>query len=264
MQFSVALLRRIEDELGVTMTEPTVMPESTRGQVGIIHIRVADADRAVGFFSQLFGWEADPFRGAYTAHYVVNSSILTVLSDDPSLPPVLLFFPVSDVAAAVRRAEELGGRVVSSEITDGGGWARVADDQGMVLGLWRPGDGRRGSPPTREPTGEVGYLTLDMPDTVRGRAFYSEMFGWRFDESGTSDGAHVTNTDLPLGIHRTEAAQGVHLFFRVADLDAAAARVRDLGGHSGEPQVAGAAGSSAECSTDLGDAFTLWQPAPGY
>ena len=37
-----------------------------------------------------------------------------------------------------------------------------------LIHIWR-----RGSPPTREPTGEVGYLTLDMPDTVRGRAFYS-------------------------------------------------------------------------------------------
>lgn len=247
----------------MTTTE-TIDTGIRAGQVGIIHVRVGEADRAAAFFGELFGWQSDPYRDeAFTAHYVINTTILTVLTDDPQAPPVRLFFPVANVAGAVGQVEELGGRVVESELSDGGGWARVEDDQGVPLGVWRPGDSRYGDhTPTARATGEVGYLTIGVPDTARGRAFYSGLLGWRFDPPQPNDYHHVSSTELPLGIVRQDSPS-VELYFRIRDLEAMTARVRELGGDV-EPTTESPSGLGAVCTDDQGTTFNLWQPAPGY
>src|SRR5438105_7134287 len=135
-QFAIALWRRIEEELGMTISDTDAL---TTGQLGIVHLRVADADRAYAFFHGLLDWQSEPFREGFTAHYIVNTRRLTVLTDDPDAPPVRLFFPMNDVARGVELVTELGGRVDNQEVAaDGGGWARVRDSQGIPLGLWRP------------------------------------------------------------------------------------------------------------------------------
>src|SRR5205807_3658825 len=123
---------------------------------------VPDADRAFAFFRGLLGWDSERHdEQGFTAHYVVNTSVLTVLTDDPQAPPVRLFFPVTDLDAAVRQVEALGGAVDETD----GEWARVNDGQGTPLGVWRPtgryGDHAEGAIP---PSGEVGYITLHVPD----------------------------------------------------------------------------------------------------
>lgn len=112
---------------------------------------------------------------------------------------------------------------------------------------------------------ELGYLTLDLPDTARGRAFYGALFAWRFEDGPAGAGyAHVHNTRLPVGLAPAEGrSPGANLYFRVADLDAALRRVEALGGKHDEP-VASASGRSASCADDQGAPFQLWQPAPGY
>ena len=53
------------------------------------------------------------------------------------------------------------------------------------------------------------------------------------------------------------------MWFKVSDIRAAVARVRDLGGHADQPQES-PSGWSAACRDDQGTLFNLWQPAPGY
>lgn len=52
------------------------------------------------------------------------------------------------------------------------------------------------------------------------------------------------------------------LYFQVGDIRAAVARVRDLGGHAGEPEKA-PYGWGAECRDDQGGAFGLLQLGAG-
>ena len=104
--------------------------------LGIVHVKVSDADHAFAFHRELLGWQSEPYReGGFTAHYIVNTSVLTVLTDNPDAAPVRLFFPVGDVGAGVRTVEELGGAVTASAIhADGGGWAEADRGQGGAIG----------------------------------------------------------------------------------------------------------------------------------
>ena len=114
---------------------------------------------------------------------------------------------------------------------------------------------------------ELGYLTVPVADLRRSRAFFEGLFGWRFDAEPANEGyAHVENTTLPMGlVANAEQAglAGVDLHFRVADVRASVARVRELGGEASEP-VEYASGWNSECRSDGGARFHLWQPSAGY
>ncbi|MQA01096.1 MAG: bleomycin resistance protein [Dehalococcoidia bacterium] len=114
---------------------------------------------------------------------------------------------------------------------------------------------------------ELGYLTLPVADLERSKAFFEGLFGWRFDAAPANEGyAHVENTALPMGLVADAELAGreaVDLYFRVDDLDAMVARVRELGGEASDPMEY-ASGGNSECRGDGGARFHLWQPAEGY
>ena len=260
-RFAVDLRRRLQEELGMTVTDEPAAAV-TAGELGIVHMAVADADRAISFFERLFGWEAERTTwDGHVSHYVVNTKTLLVLRDNPTVPPVRLWYRVPDVASAVARVQELGGIVGESETTpDGGGWAEVADDQGTPFGLTRPrGDYGDHQQPIAEPTGDLGYLTISVTDTTAGREFYGSLLGWQFN-----DHHHVDNAGLPLGLRPgLDQRRPIDLYFRVADYEAAAARVRELGGTT-EDFYDSPSGRGCQCLDDQGTVFFLWEPAPGY
>jgi predicted enzyme related to lactoylglutathione lyase len=270
-QFAVALRRRLLEELGMTTTEdldPTTT--SAVAQVGNVRIRTNDPDRAYAFFHQLFGWESDVFHGdGYIDHHIVNTSGLHhVLTNQPDAPPVRLFFKTDSPAAVAARVEELGGRIIDSGLSDdGGGWAFAEDDQGAPIGVYRPHNYGQSEGPivATELLNEVGYLTVNVADVERGQAFYGDLLGWRFNPPAPNDYRHVVNTDLPLGVTPGDEGEPgkVVLYFRIENLEAAVARVQELGGAVHDVSTS-ASGGSALATTDEGTEFYLWEPGPGY
>lgn len=110
---------------------------------------------------------------------------------------------------------------------------------------------------------ELGYLTLGVADLSRAQAFYGPLFGWQFEDAGSSEGyAHIANTKLPMGLVRSPDSLPT-LYFRVEDIDAAIAQVVALGG-AVEAPVESESGSACACTDDQGSKFSLWQPSPAY
>jgi predicted enzyme related to lactoylglutathione lyase len=112
---------------------------------------------------------------------------------------------------------------------------------------------------------ELGYLTISVGDVDRGKLFFGRLFGWDFapnTASGRRTYAHITNTALPMGLY-DDPAPGARLYFRVTNIDVAAALVRELGGQVGDIGES-ATGRHAECLDDQGTQFSLWEPAAGH
>lgn len=105
---------------------------------------------------------------------------------------------------------------------------------------------------------ELGYFTLSVKDLARAKRFYGALFGWQIEEGG-----HVANTTFPLGLSASGPAEFPNAYFRVNDIDAAAARVTQLGGHV-RARNQYPSGPNAVCADPDGTVFSLWQPAPGY
>ena len=112
-------------------------------------------------------------------------------------------------------------------------------------------------------TNSLGYFTLDTVDLARAKAFYGGLFGWTFEDQGATY-AHVVGSDPACGFTKAERAHGhSNLYFRVEDVDAAVARVTELGGRAAVPADS-ASGRSATVCDDQGVSFSLWQPAEGH
>ena len=110
---------------------------------------------------------------------------------------------------------------------------------------------------------EIGYFTLSVPDVDKGAAFYGGLFGWTFDPSPPSHPyRHINNTQLPGGLVSHDDKLVLRPYYRVADIKAAVAKVRELGGTAEEPWHTNT-GWGSLCQDNQGVPFNLWQPAPG-
>ncbi len=111
--------------------------------------------------------------------------------------------------------------------------------------------------------GDVGYITLHVPDGARARRFYSSLFGWDVRDGNVPGGYHIETVTPPAGIASDDGEPHTLLYFRVDDIEAAAAKVRELGGEVLSVQDY-PSGGNAECRDDQGLRFDLFRPRPGY
>ena len=112
--------------------------------------------------------------------------------------------------------------------------------------------------------GEPAFFELGVQDDEKGRAFYSDLFGWDF-RPGPNEGYEIGTAGLPGGIHGGDKGAAPYLFFAVDDMDAAAKRVVELGGEVLVMELEGDADQQAKtgrfklCRDDQGSPFGLHQ-----
>jgi predicted enzyme related to lactoylglutathione lyase len=115
-------------------------------------------------------------------------------------------------------------------------------------------------------SGELSFFELGVNDAERGRAFYEALFGWRFAPGPSGNGFQIEAPNVHGGIHGGDEGASPYVFFAVQDIDAAIARVRELGGTADEMDVEGDEESIARhgrfklCRDDQGSHFGLHQP----
>ena len=110
---------------------------------------------------------------------------------------------------------------------------------------------------------ELGYFTIPAADMKRARAFYGSLFGWEFAPDADDRYSHVGNVQLPGGLHGEGQGSSPQVWFKVPDIKAAVAKVRELGGHAEEPTQS-ATGWSTACRDNQGINFNIWEPAAGF
>jgi uncharacterized glyoxalase superfamily protein PhnB len=111
--------------------------------------------------------------------------------------------------------------------------------------------------------GDIGYMVLQSPDGERSARFFGALFGWEL-HGGYQPGAfHISSITPPGGIDTGYEHSEARIFFRVDDIEAVAARVRELGGEVLSISNYDS-GGNAECVDDQGFRFDLFRPRPGY
>ena len=122
-------------------------------------------------------------------------------------------------------------------------------------------------------TGRVVHFEIPCDDSERAQAFYHEAFGWDLTnlpgmdytlavtgptgDEGPTEPGYVNGGLLPRGTH-----EGPVVVIDVADIDAALAKIEELGGHTvvGRQQV-GDIGWTAYFRDVEGNNLGLWQSA---
>jgi predicted enzyme related to lactoylglutathione lyase len=128
---------------GLKRAAAAAWPEPEPGQVGWHELLAADGQKAFAFYSELFGWQPAAREDDRLDSYLLVSAggrtiggMFTKLSRAP-VPFWLYYIEVADIAVAVARVKEGGGRVVQGPMELlGGSWiARCIDPQGAMFSL---------------------------------------------------------------------------------------------------------------------------------
>ena len=120
--------------------------------------------------------------------------------------------------------------------------------------------------------GQIVHYEIPADDTEKSREFWGSLFGWQFQNfPGPSEYwmTEIVPNEVGGAITNMEPGKrGNRAYFSVDDINAGAARVKELGGESGDPMPVPNMGWFATCKDPHGNEFGLWQndesaPAPG-
>lgn len=243
---------------------PMSAMEEGEGDVGYFSLWVPDVDRAAAFYAAVLGWsyaERSPHArmvaGSLPRALVALDAPGAEFWPDPR-PGAFTSRAVADIDAAVARVRAAGGRSTDPQDTPYGRSADCVDDQGLAFSLHERGPGEPRPAPNGAVDGDVAYLTLQVPNSARARAFHTAVFGWTFSPGRIADGWGVEGPAPMTGMSGGHAEPALVPMYRVEDVTDAVERVRAAGGTATDPAPQ-AYGISSECADDQGLPFWLGQ-----
>jgi predicted enzyme related to lactoylglutathione lyase len=231
--------------------------------------------RAAAFYSRVLGWsyvaddggESRLVQGLSLSHRLASLGEAERYLSSMGLEPgyslrstAYAAFAVSDIEAGAARVRAAGGKAHDPEDRPYGRKAECLDDQGMPFALHEvpPANAPRRSAPTGAREGDVAYLTFEVPDTARARAFFGAILGWQFSPGRVQAGWNVEDSVPICGLHGGHPRPRIVPMYRVADIKAAVEKVRSSGGSATTPSVE-PYGSTSTCTDDQGTQFYLGQ-----
>src|ERR671936_321929 len=90
-------------------------------------------------------------------------------------------------------------------------------------------------------TGQIVHFEIPADDTEKGREFWGSLFGWQFQSYPGPSEYHMTQIGEQQGAAITNMEPGKHgarSYFLVDDINAGAARGKELGGLANDPMPA--------------------------
>jgi predicted enzyme related to lactoylglutathione lyase len=122
--------------------------------------------------------------------------------------------------------------------------------------------GAAGSAGGNQRQGDVGYVSLWVPDGPRAAAFYAAVLGWTYGAEAKGHARQVEGRDLPHGIFGGRDHSTLFLCFLVDDVEAAVERVRQAGGRAEEPTMEPFGLTSMAVDVE-GTPFSIYQAPAG-
>ena len=252
-----------------------------------------DPEKAVAFYTELFGWEAEETMGAkspgkYYLCRLRGRDVAAVASqrggDAPLVPAWGTYIWVESADDTVARVTDAGGSVIMEpfDLLDAARMAVVADPAGAVFGVWQPGE-HRGAQFVNEP-GAWSMSQLNTRDPEGAKVFYGAVFGWETDTFDMGEGEitlwrvpgyvggepeqpvsrEVVGVMVPISGDRPPEDVSAHwsVDFWVDDVDATADKAARLGGEVVVSTFHTSVGRTAVLSDPQGAMFSVSRVGP--
>ena len=199
-----------------------------------------DIESGKAFYGGVLGWEFEHMDFGNPLDYVVayrEGARVAALHQATNQPPHWNnYVTVEDVDLVARRAQELGGSVFAAplDVLSAGRMAAISDPQGAMVIAWKPA-ALVGAQMVNEP-GAMTWNDLLTSDVEAACRFYTALFGWEVDPVPESSGRYwvIKGHDGSNGGMMPLPTEGIPPFwqpyFAVESLEAAQAKVRELGG----------------------------------
>ena len=248
-------------------------PTLVKGAPCWIDLYSSDTDKATEFYGQLFGWTQEVQReefGGYFTFLKDGKHVGGCMKNDgtdgqPDMWTVYL--TTDDVERTAADAKAKGGtvHVEPMQVAENGWFTIIGDPGGAGVGAWQPG--AVSGFEVWDETGTPKWFELFTRDYDKTLDFYRDVFKWNMQTQGdTPEFRYTTLTEgeqnragimdatqfLPEG---SPAFWSV--YFGVDDVDAALARIEELGGKVLQPAQDTPYGRLAQAADPTGTPFKL-------
>ena len=235
-----------------------------------IELSTSDMDASHAFYTALFGWETEPSPAenhGYTNFLHDSGRIAGSMikpAEQPGPDSWFVYLASADCAATVAAAEAAGAQVLvpAMPVMELGHMAFLMAPDQSIVGVWQPGS-HRGFSAIDEP-GAPAWFELHTLDYDNSLAFYTSVFNWTIDVMEDTPAFRysraVEGEALLAGIMDAtpHMAPGIpshwEIYFETADIEAATAKILELGGQSLMPahdSPFGKLGLFADCTGAL-------------
>jgi uncharacterized protein len=242
-------------------------------------LATTDQKNAVAFYRALFGWDVDEQPIGPTETYAIfklrGKNICAAYSmraeeRQQGVPPHWgSYVAVADADAAAKRAQELGAKVLAPafDVMDAGRMAVLQDPTGGVFMVWQAKK-HVGAEVLGDP-GSLCWTELATRDSKAAEKFYTSLFGWAA-KHGTDGMEYIELANngqqqggiLPITPQMGNMPTAWTPYFMVSDVDATAAKVKELGGRvSMGPQDLPKVGRFAVVADPQGAMFDIFKSA---
>jgi len=219
-------------------------------------VTAPDLDGAIGFYTELFGWDAAtdprPEAGGYTMFTVQGKAVAAASPPQAEgIPPHwTVYLATADVDRAAASVRDAGGTLLMEpfDVFDAGRMTVAVDPAGAAFGLWEArasiGSELRGEP------GTMNWAEVQTSDRRVAQPFYERVFGYGSAERDMGGGSAYVVFELDgepaaglveIGPDWGDVPSNWSVVLQVADTDAAVATVRERGGsvHVGPREIDG-------------------------
>lgn len=245
------------------------------GTFSWVELLTPDIHGGKSFYAGLFGWEWDDSPiddgGSFYSMSKIGGKYVTGGYSPPpeqgTPPNWLSYVTVDDADATAEKAKELGGSVMAGpfDVMESGRMAVLGDPTGAVFGVWQPNQ-HIGAQVVNVP-GSLTMNQLNSSDPEAATSFYSGLFGWQIEPLDTGGPPYwsIKRADGRLngGMMPLPDGDGMvsHwlVYFVSDDLDAATAKIGELGGKVMVPPVSIPAGRFAVAQDPQGAFFALFE-----
>ncbi len=247
------------------------------GVPGWVDLGTPDLDAARAFYSALFGWDippGPPEAGGYSVGMMRDRATAGFgPSMNPGPPTWSTYVNVDSADDIAKKVASNGGMtfVEPMDVLDAGRMAVFADPRGAVFSVWQANQ-MPGAGIVNEPN-SYSWSELLTSDVDASKDFYGKIFGWT-GESYEGGGAGGGYTEWKVGdrsvggmmprppMMPAEVPDHWAVYFSVADINAATAKVKELGGavHMGPMEVE--PGTFAMVADPQGAVFNVIQLSP--
>ncbi len=238
-------------------SEQTSPATLRHGDIGYVSLWVPDVERAARFFGEVLGWSYARASGPQ-GRRVEGLSLHHGLWGEQERSTLFCCFAVADLDAAIAKVRSSGGTAGEPQEEPYGTISDCVDDQGVRFALFTPPGGLQSPAGRDEDDGILAYVTMEVPDSQKTRAFYSSILGWQFLSGRVDDGWQVEDVAPMVGISGGHPVATTIPMYRVDDIANAVELVRAAGGTASPPE-AQPYGITSSCTDDQGTRFYLGQ-----
>ncbi|MCB0412683.1 MAG: VOC family protein [Bdellovibrionales bacterium] len=223
-----------------------------QGAFNWVDLMTTDAQKAMAFYEELFGWQYEEIEGEQGSYYMAysNGSCVSALfersadSDSPQASLWNTYISVSNVEQILRQAHQLGADILrpTTQALDFGQFATIKDPQGAVINFWQA-QRHIGTEIKKEPNA-LYWVELMSNQLKESKQFYSQLFPqWKCishsnspSETSAEDVSIIFNGEEPEGsmqqmdsTFRHKVPSHWSVFFEVADLTESLTKAKNMG-----------------------------------